>query len=114
MMADPKQIEEELRQFLAIEDSIRKADRLSYLMAIINKHYALDQIEHVISKHDFDSMLSYAKTIWPTTVLPMEISKKDVTSQEANYVLMMEALLGYLNNKKILKRLVKFDYTRRK
>lgn len=112
-MANPEQIEQEMREFLAMEDSISKGDRLSYLMVIVNKHFALDQISHVVMKHDFDQMISNAKGEWASAKMPIRISKRDVGSMDVNYVLVMEALIGYLNRNKLLKKLVKFDYTER-
>lgn len=111
-MADPAQIEQELREYLEKEPNIRRGDRIVYLMAIINKHYGIDQVEHLVSHYDFDQMLSYAKTNFATTKMPMTISKKEVNQQETVYVLMMEAFSAYLNKHKLLKRLVKFDHGR--
>lgn len=111
-MADPKQIEQELIEFLAMEDRIRKSDRLPYLMAIINKHYAVDQIDHMVIHYDLDQIISYAKSSFAQAKMPMYISRKEVNGVELNYVLIMEAFVGYLNRNKLLKRLVKFDYGR--
>jgi hypothetical protein len=111
-MADPKQIEQEIIAFLAMEDSIRKSDRLPYLMAIINKHYAIDKLDHMMNHYDLDSIISYAKSSFAQTKMPMYLSKKEVHGTELNYVLIIEAFVGYLNRNKLLKRLVKFDYGR--
>jgi len=111
-MSDPAQIEQELRAFLEIEDNIRKSDRLPYLMAIINKHFGTDRIDHMITYHEFTGMLSVAKTVFATTKMPLNISNKEVSGVEFNYILMMDALIGYLNKNRLLKKLVKFDYRR--
>lgn len=111
-MSDPAQIEQELRAFLDIEDNIRKSDRLPYLMAIVNKHFGTDKIDHIITHHEFGGMMSAAKTVFATTKMPLIISNKEVRDMEVNYILMMEALVGYLNRNKLLKRLVKFDHRR--
>ena len=112
MMADAKQIEQELRDFLEREDNMRKSDRLAGLMAIVNKHFELDKIDHMVNKYDLDSIISYAKSSYAKTTMPMHVSHKEVHSTEMNYVLIMEAFIGYLNRNKLLKRLVKFDYGR--
>src|SRR5271166_6535998 len=112
-MANPEEIEQELRQFLAIEDTIRKSDKIVYLMAIINKHYSMDQITHVASHHDLGALVDDAKRMWASTKMPMVISKKEVDNQYVNYVLILEAFVGYLNQHKLLKKLIKFDHTRR-
>ena len=111
-MSDPAQIEQELRAFLDIEENIRKSDRLPYLMAIINKHFATDRIDHVVTHRDFDGLMSAAKTVYATTKMPMTISNKEVSGTEFNYVLMMEAFVDYLSRNKLLKRLVRFDHRR--
>lgn len=111
-MADPKQIEQELRAFLETEDNMRKSDRLPGLMAIINKHFELDKIDHMVNKYDLDSVISHAKTNYAGTIMPMYVSRKEVHATEMNYVLVIEAFVGYLNRNKLLKRLVKFDYGR--
>lgn len=113
-MADPAEIEQELLQYLEKEPNLRRSDRIKYLMAIINKHYAQDRVEHSVNHYDFQLMLSNAKVQFTQVALPMEISRREVHSQEAVYVLMMEAFIGYLNSKNLLKRLVRFDHTRRK
>lgn len=112
-MADPKQIEQEIREFLDKADNIRRADHIKYLMAIVNKHFELDKIEHIVTHYDFELMLSNSKSAWVQTAMPMEISTKKVEGIEANYILMMEAFVGYLNRMGLLKRLVKFDHRRR-
>lgn len=111
-MSDPAQIEQEIRAFLEIEDNIRKSDRLPYLMAIINKHFATDKIDHVVTHYNLGEIMSYAKSQYANTTLPMSISNKVVEGVELNYVLIMESFVGYLNKNKLLKRLVKFDHRR--
>lgn len=111
-MSDPRQIEQELRAFLEIEENIRKSDRLPYLMAIINRHFSTNQIDHVITNYDLGRIVSDAKSSYAVTKMPMTISHKEVNGVEFNYVLIMETLIGYLNKNKLLKRLVKFDHGR--
>ena len=111
-MADPKQIEQELREYLEKEPNLRKADRLVYLMAIITKHFELDKIDHMVNHYDLDQLVSVAKSNFATKVLPIYISRKEVHGSEVPHILIIEAFVGYLNRNKLLKRLVKFDYGR--
>jgi len=113
-MANPDQIEQELREYLDIEKNLRSSDRLPYLMSIINKHFAVDKIDHVIDYSDLDDIVARAKINWVNTTLPIEISRKTVDGQIVNYVLVIESLVEYLNKNKLLRRLIKFDHTRRK
>lgn len=112
-MANPEQIEQELRDFLANEDTIRKSDRIHALMAIFNKHFGLDKIDHIASRYDLEQCIDNAKTAWPKATMPMYISKREITGQDVNYLLILEAFIGYLNKNKLLKKLVKFDHTGR-
>jgi hypothetical protein len=111
-MADAKQIEQELREYLEREDHLRKSDKLPYLMTIINKHFEIDKIDHMISHRDLSDMIGYAKSSFAQLTMPVCVSKKEVHNSEINHVLIIEALVGYLNKHKLLKRLVKFDYRR--
>ncbi len=111
-MADPKQIEQELREYLEREPNLRRDDRIVYLMNIMNKHFENDKIEHMINYRDLTEMISNAKASWPTKPLPMRITGQTVDSTEVPHVLIIEALVGYLNRNKLLRRLVKFQYTR--
>jgi hypothetical protein len=113
-MANPEQIEQELREYLALEKNLRLEDRLKYLMAIVNKHFATDKIDHLVNYSELNDIIGYAKSSWVQTTLPMEISRREVHSNDVNYVLVMEAFISYLNRNKLLKKLVKFDHLRRK
>lgn len=110
-MADPKQIEQELLDFLDKESSIRKSDRIVYLMAIIEKHFALDKINFMVDYSDIQELISSAKSKYATAKMPVKISHKEISNAETNYILVIDAFIGFLNKNKLLKRLVKFNYT---
>lgn len=112
-MANPEQIEQELREYLSLEKNLRSEDRFQYLMAIFNKHFGTDKIDHYMAHSDLNDLINYAKGTFAKTTMPIVISKKEVHGTETNYVLILEAFISYLNKNKLLKRLVKFDYTRR-
>lgn len=112
-MANVEQIEQELREYLNMEQNLRKEDRLSYLMSIVNKHFAIEKLDHMVDYREFDSVVSQAKQAWVNTSIPLYVSKKEIHNTETNYLLVMEAFLNYLNRNKLLRRLVKFDYTGR-
>ena len=111
-MADPKQIELEFREFLEKDENMRKSDRLTGLMAIVNKHFEIDKIEHMINGRDLYTVINGAKGSYATATMPMYVSKKELHSTEVNYVLVLENFISYLNRNSLLKRLVKFDYGR--
>lgn len=111
-MSDPRQIEQELREFLAKEDNMCQRDKLPALMLIINKHFGLDSLDHMVNNYDFERIISDAKSAFATTTMPVFLSKRDKHSSDVNYLLVMEAFVSYLNKHSILKRLVKFDRRR--
>ena len=111
-MANPEQIEQELRMYLEEERNLSKPDRLIHLMAIFNKHFGLDATDHLINDHDLHDIISYAKSIYAQKTMPIKISRSDVPNNHATHVLIMESFIMYLNKSKLLKKLVKFDYTR--
>jgi hypothetical protein len=109
-MSDLEQIEQEILTYLDIEKNLRKEDRLKYLMNIVKKHDDVNKMEHIADYYDVMNMISYAKGEFASARIPMKISKKEVQSQEAVYVLMLESFVCYLNKNKILRRLVRFDH----
>jgi hypothetical protein len=113
-MADPAEIERELREYLEKEPHMWQSDKLPYLMLIINKHFGLDKMDHIIDYHDLDMIISDAKGVYSQTVMPMSISKKELTPSQTNYALVLEAFVGYLNKHKLIKRLIKFNHTEKK
>src|ERR1035437_836754 len=101
-------IEQELRQYVGIEPTLRREERLQYLMVIFNKHFELEKLEHSINYQDFASVVSLAVAAYPKSVQPFRISGKEVHQSESNHVLIMEAFVSYLNKNKLLRRLVRF------
>lgn len=111
-MAKPEDIEMELRAYLEDEIHLKKSDKLEHLMSIFNKHFALDKMEYILNDRDLEGIVSHAKATYPGITLPMKISRKEVYSAYVNYVLVIEAFVLFLNGNKLLKRLVKFDYSK--
>jgi hypothetical protein len=111
-MADPNAIERDLREYLECESNLRRDDRIIYLMGIVNKHLEVDKLDYMINYYDFSSIIDGAKAAYPSKTMPIRISNRTAEGVEANYVLMIESFIGYLNKNKLLRRLVKFNYTR--
>ena len=82
-------------------------------IAIFDKHFAMEQTEHLLNMGDFQYIVSYAKSQFVNLKLPAQISKREVYPSDVPHVLIIEAVLGYLNKSKVLKKLVKIDYTTR-
>lgn len=113
-MADPQEVEREIREYLNKESNMRDSDKLDYLMTIMNKHFGLDKIDHIVNYYDFDHTVNGAKSVYASTSMPMNISGRELTPQQTNYVLVLEAFVGYLNRNKLLKKLVKFEHKEKK
>lgn len=112
-MANLETIETELREYLNEAEHLSRQDRYTHLKAIFDKHYAMEKTEHLLTMGDFHEIISYAKSQFANQTLPAQVSKREIYPSEAPHLLMIEAVIGYLNKHKILKKLVKIDYTRR-
>lgn len=105
-------IEQEIRHYVEKETNLRREERVQYLMAIYRKHFTIDSLEHSIDYHDFMAVVGQAVAAYPKSVQPFRISGKEVHSTDSNHVLIIEAFVSYLNRHAILRRLVKFNFTR--
>ncbi|NJO48298.1 MAG: hypothetical protein HC840_01120 [Leptolyngbyaceae cyanobacterium RM2_2_4] len=104
-------IEQELRQYIEDSANLSRQDRYTYLKAIFDKHYAMEKTEHLLTMNDFQQIISYAKSQFVNLTLPATISKRDVYPSEVPHIMMIEAVISYLNRSKVLKKLVRIDYT---
>jgi len=110
-MSNPQQIEKDLREYLAQEPNLRNADKLKYLQAIFEKHLEITKLEHMINKNDLYEIVSMAKNQFSNQKLPVFITGKAIDLEGCKNIAIMEAFINYLNNKHLLKKLVKFEYT---
>jgi hypothetical protein len=113
-MADPQAIERELREYLDKESNIRDTDKLAYLMAIMNKHFGLDKIDHIVTYYDLDHIISEAKASFASTSTPMSLTGRDLYPAQMTHALVLKSFVMYLNANKLLKKLVRFDHTEKK
>jgi hypothetical protein len=112
-MANMETIETELRQYIEDSANLSRQDRYTHLKAIFDKHFAMEKTEHLLTAGDFHEIVSYAKSQYATMTLPAQVSRREIYPSEAPHLLMIEAVISYLNKNKILKKLVKIDYSRR-
>jgi len=110
-MANMETIEQELRQYLEDSDNLSRQDRYTYLKAIFDKHFAMEKMEHQLTMGDFYEIISVAKSNFVNIVVPAKISKRDVYASDVPHVAMIESIIMYLNKNKLLRRLVRIDYT---
>lgn len=105
------QIEKDLREYLEKESNLRREDRLKYLMAIFDKHFTFNKLDHLATRHDIFQVISMAKSVYASFSLPMYISQKKMDNSELTPVAIIESFTNYLNKHNLLKKLVKIDYT---
>lgn len=110
-MSQLEEIEKELREYIEKEPNMRRQDRVAYLIAIFNKHLEIRNLEHVVNYRDYFNILSRAKTLYTKISLPVRLSRKELEPNDSVHITTMESFVMYLNEKNLLKKLVKFDYT---
>lgn len=110
-MSDPQQIERDLKEYLEKEPNLRREDRFKYLKAIFDKHFEIHSMDHVVNAGDLFEMLHSAKSGYANHKAPMFISRKRIEANEVGHVSVIESFITYLNKNKLLRKLVKFDYT---
>ena len=111
-MANMEQIERELIQYIDDSPNLSREDRLLHLKAIFSKHFDMEEAEHQLTINDFHEIIGFAKNHYLQTVLPMKISRREIYPSEVPQVMMIEAIIMYLNKFKLLRRLVRIDYNR--
>lgn len=112
-MANMETIEQELKQYIEDSSNLTRQDRYVHLKAIFDKHFAMEKTEHLLTMGDFQQIISYAKSQFLNITLPASISKREVYPSEVPHIMMIEAVIGYLNKSSLLRKLVKIDYTTR-
>lgn len=110
-MANLNMIEQELRQYLEDADNMSRADRYVYLKAVFDKHLALEKTEHILTMSDFQNIVGTAKQNFVNLILPMTISNRALNASETPNVAVVQAMISYLNNAGILRKMVKIDIT---
>lgn len=95
--------------FLAKVDELTYSDRKELLVSMLNKNMTLQTSELVLSKYDFDLILSNAKERFCSEAVPTTISKRPLDQREATNLILIESVFSFLNNKNALRRLPKFD-----
>lgn len=110
-MSELQEIERELREYLEKEPNLKRDDRLTYLMSIVNKRTKINKLDHLINNADYFKILSQAKSNYISMKLPVRISYKELEANDALHIATVESVLMYLNKNNLLKKFVKFDYT---
>lgn len=67
--------------------------------------------DELITSKDFEGMISIAKQNYTRLGTEIFITNKKVEENFLTYLCFMESFVAWLNGKKLLKRLAKFDFT---
>lgn len=105
----PEELLHDISLFLSKVEELTNSGRKELLMSILQKHVALSESELVLSKYDFDMIVSGAVGSYSREALPKKLSGKELDHKEIVNLLLIESAIGVLNNKGALKRLPKFD-----
>lgn len=108
-MRSLQDIEADVALFLSKVDEMRYNDRKDLLMAIFQKHIALNESELILTKHDLDVIVSLASAGYASMPLPANVSGKFLLPKEAVNLSLVESTIELLNNKGAIKRTPKFD-----
>lgn len=104
-------IEQEIRQFIEDSPNLTRQDKYTVLMAIFQKHLAMEKTSHLLTMSDFQHIISNAKQNFVQLTLPATISNREVYASEAPHIAMIDAVISHLNRHDVLKRFVKIDIT---
>ena len=110
-MSIKDEVEQELRAYLAKEPDMSRQDRLGYLLSIFDKHLIFATSDYKMQYYDVSNVINGAKRYMSEQHMPVEISRKTLSPNEAVHIALIESLIGFLNQKEVLKKLVKLDYT---
>jgi hypothetical protein len=90
-----------------------KEKKESLCVAILNKfeNARIKPKDELINFRDFENMVGTAKTNYVRTGNDIFISNKRVEENYLTYLCFLEAFTSWLNQKNLLKRLPKFDFT---
>lgn len=110
-MSDREQVEREIREFLEKADNLTRDDKIKYLRALFEKHFEFQKLDHLVNYYDFHYIVSCAKSNYLQIKTPALISRKHLSPHETAHVAMIQAVVGYLNQKGLLRKLIKFDFT---
>lgn len=110
-MANPQQIERDLREYLEKADNLRNEDRFKYLKTIFEKHFGTEKLDHMIIRHDLFQIISTAKSVFSNMKPNPDLSGKPVDKCDIPNMAVIEAFISYLNKNNLLNKGVKFDFT---
>lgn len=105
----PEELLNDISLFLTKIDELTHSDRKELLLIVLKKHFLLDRSELLLSKYDYDMIISKAKTDFSENAIPTSISGKTIDHKDSINILLIESVINTLNSKGALKRLPKFD-----
>jgi hypothetical protein len=111
-MSNKEQVYREISDYLDKADNLTDNDKRKYLMALFEKHFEFEKLDHLLNYHDFHDIISNAKSNYNN--IKLEISGRQLYPSEVPQVAIIEAVAMHLNGKGLLRKIVKIDYRGRK
>mgnify|MGYP001574655140 CR=1 FL=1 len=108
-MRNQQNFENDIAVFFERYDELKQEDRKRLLMSIFNTHILLNESELVIGSSDFHHIICMAKNEHAHRSLPIKIEKYHLDNGEMANLSVMEAFIGFLNQKGALRRFPKFN-----
>lgn len=112
-MSEKDVVEDQIKEFLKVQSTLKEYEKLNYLMSIFDKHFAFSQKECTIEYMDFNNIIDAAKEIYTKQNVPMHITGKRIDDNHLVHVAMIESFIRYLNGNELLKKLPKMNYNRK-
>lgn len=105
----PEELMNDILLFLTRVDELTHTDRKELIFTLLRKHFILSESELVLSKYDYDCIVSNAKVAFSDHAVPNSLSGKAIDYKDSINLLLIESAISVLNSKGALKRLPKFD-----
>tara|TARA_R100000951_G_scaffold116766_1_gene130586 strand:+ start:24247 stop:24600 length:354 start_codon:yes stop_codon:yes gene_type:complete len=111
-MSDLKdQIDIDIKRFLDNIENQSQDDKIKSLRTLFDKHLHLHTCDYMMDKHDLQTIIGGAKTLFARETVPIHLGEKKrmVEQSELSNLFVIEATVSHLNKNDCLKRLPKFD-----
>mgnify|MGYP006928159665 CR=1 FL=1 len=106
-----KKLDIDIIQFFTDIEAQSHNDKKKTLKLLFEKYLHLNTAEHVMDRHDLNSIIDLAGRKFATEKFPVHLDyeRKRVEQDKLRHMCMVEATIVHLKNTECLKKLPKFD-----
>ena len=106
-----KEIDTDARRFINKIDNLSHGDRIEALKNMLEKYFLLSTCDHMMDKHDLQTIISSAGNRFSRDTVPIFLGdkKRKVDQSELANLFVIEATIEHLNKNDCLKKMAKFD-----